>query len=94
MTEKVLRYMVMTLVRPGERLTYDEFLERLYCFYGIAVESPQLMDAMVWSGLPANQSVQSDRESWLCQMLRAGGFLTELSDARSIVCNPFGTNID
>ncbi len=94
MTEKVLRYMVMTLVRSGERLTYDEFLERMYRFYGIGVEPPQLMDAMAWSGLPANQSVQSDRKSWLCQMLRAGGFLTELSDARSIVCNPFGTNIE
>ncbi len=94
MTEQVLRYMVMTLARPGERLTYDEFLERLYCFYGIAVEPPQLMDAMAWSGLPANQSVQSDRKSWLCQMLRAAGFLTELSDARAIVFNPFGSNIE
>lgn len=89
MTERVLRYMVMTLLRPGERQTYDEFLARLYCHFGIAVEGSQLDDAMVWSGMPANASVQHRRGSWLSGMLRAGGFLTELSDACSIVHNPF-----
>lgn len=91
MTERVLRYMVMALLRPGERRTYDEFLERLYYHYGIAIERSQLEDATIWSGLPANDYVQSgENESWLSQMLRAAGFLTELSDACSIVHNPFG----
>jgi len=94
MTERMLRYMVMTLLRPGERQTYDEFLARLYCHFGIAIEGSQLDDAMVWSGLPANASVQHRQGSWLSSMLRAGGFLTELSDACSIVHNPFFGNTD
>jgi len=92
MTEKALRYFVISLLRPGELLTYDDFLSRLYCHYGIAVEGSYVADAMLWSGLPANNSVQSSRESWLSEMLRAGGFLTELSDACAIVRNPFGGN--
>ena len=65
-------------MRPGERRTYDEFLERLYYHYGIAIERSQLEDATIWSGLPANDYVQSgENESWLSQMLRAAD-LTEL----------------
>lgn len=90
MPDTVLRYMVLTLLRPGERQTYKNFLARLYCHYGIAVEGTQLLNAMVWSGLPATNFAHYHRESWLSEMLRAGGFLTELSDACSIVHNPFG----
>jgi|CZCA01.1.fsa_nt_gi hypothetical protein len=92
MTEKALRYFVVTLLRPGELLTYDEFVARLYCHYGIAIEGSYIEDAMRWSGLPPNDSVQSGRELWLPEMLRAGGFLTELSDACAIVHNPFGNS--
>ncbi|NLK01316.1 MAG: hypothetical protein GX318_08810 [Clostridia bacterium] len=90
MTETMLRYLVLVLLHPGERCTYDEFLEKLYLHFGIAIEWRQLNEAMHWSGLPVSDTVQSSRNSWFAEMLRAGGFLTELSDACSIVCNTFG----
>ncbi|AFV11901.1 hypothetical protein Tph_c16980 [Thermacetogenium phaeum DSM 12270] len=92
MTDKILRYLVLVLLRPGERCTYDEFLRRLYYHYGIAIEGKELIGALNWSGLPANSSVLPAKGSWLAEMLRAGGFLTELSDACSIVRNTFSKN--
>lgn len=92
MTDKILRYLVLVLLRPGERCTYDEFLRRLYCHYGIAIEGKELKDALTWSELPANGFDLTLKGSWLAGMLRVGGFLTELSDACSIVCNTFGEN--
>ncbi|MCD5401677.1 hypothetical protein LR013_03705 [candidate division NPL-UPA2 bacterium] len=92
MTDSILRYMVLVLLRPGERCSYDDFLRRLYLHYGIAVEERELTDAAVWSGFPGSSSIQPLKDSWLTGMLRAGGFLTELSDACSIVHNTFKLN--
>ncbi len=89
MTDGLLRYLVTAILSPGERCTYEEFLIRLYIHYGIAVEGEQLTNSLSWSGLPANSSVQPSKGSWFAEMLCAGGFLTELSDACSIVCNTF-----
>jgi hypothetical protein len=81
---------VLVLLKPREHCTYDEFQRRLYHHYGIAVEGEELTDAVLWSNLPANSSMQPQDGSWLAEMLRAGGFLNELSDACSIVRNTFG----
>lgn len=89
MTDSILRYMVITLLHPGESCTYESFLKRLYSHYGIAVEGNILVDAVKWSGLPVNNSTEYSQGSWMSEMLRAGGFLTELSDAYSIVTNTF-----
>lgn len=88
MTDRLLRYLVLVLLKPGEKCTDDVFRQRLYRHYGIAVEGKELTDAVLWAGLPANSSMQP-QESWLTEMLRAGGFLTELSDACSIVKNDY-----
>lgn len=89
MTDNLLRYMVLTLIPPGKSCTYKDFLIRLNNHYGIAIEGEILKDAVKWSGLPPNNSILSSRSDWLTQMLRAGGFLTELSDDISIVHNDF-----
>ncbi|MGI5836576.1 MAG: hypothetical protein ACOX87_08830 [Chloroflexota bacterium] len=88
MTDGMLRYLVLTLMRPGERSEYDDFLRRLYFHYGVAIEGEQLARAVAWTGLPANRTVQPE-EGWLAEALRAGGFLAELSDACSIVRNSY-----
>ncbi len=93
LTDKLLRYLVLSVLPPGKSCEYHEFKRRIYLHYGIAVEGEELLDAVVWSGLPANSSVQPDKGSCLTQMLRAGGFLIELSDGCSIVQNPFSSRI-
>ncbi len=88
MTDDILRYLVLALLRPGERCTYDSFLRRLYLHYGIAVEGDGLRTAATWSGLPPSSSIQTG-DSWLAESLRAGGFLTQLSDACAVVRNTY-----
>jgi hypothetical protein len=90
LTDKFLRYMVLTVLKPGERCEYTTFKQRIYRHYGAAFEQDELDDALAWSELPVNSSIQSDNSSLLSDMLRAGGFLTELSDGCAIVANPFG----
>ena len=46
MTDSLLRYLVTVLLRPGERCTYEDFLEKLYLHYGIAVEGEALTDSL------------------------------------------------
>jgi hypothetical protein len=89
MTDEVLRYLVLALLPPGKRCTYDTFLRRLYLHYGMAVEEEALDGAVAWSGLAPNRTVQPGKASWLAAMLRAGGFLTDLSDACAVVRNPY-----
>jgi len=89
MTEDVLRYLVLALLRPGERCTYDSFLNRLYLHYGIAIEGDLLSEAARWSDLPPTASIQPGRGSWPADALRAGGFLVQLSDACAVVRNTY-----
>ncbi|WP_207641572.1 hypothetical protein [Syntrophomonas palmitatica] len=90
MTDKLMRYLVIALLQPGERVTYQDFLHRMYLHYGLAIEGVELANAMRWSELPPNNAMQEIKGSGFTGMLRAGGFLTELSDAWSVVRNPFG----
>lgn len=90
MTDGLLRYFILTLLKPGCNCSYEGFLERLYANHGIAVEGEHLDLAMRWSQLPPNLSTEYEDSSWLRDMLRAGGFLTELSDGYPIVTNTFG----
>lgn len=89
MTDLILRYLVLALLRPGERCTYSTFLNRLYLHYGIAIEGSQLDLAAQWAGLPRGVSMKSEHDSWLQSMLRAGGSLIDLSDKWAIVQNNF-----
>lgn len=89
LTDRLVRFLVLSIVEPGATYTYDEFKRKIYLHYGIAVEGEELMDAINWTGLPVNSSTHPAGSSWFAQMLRAGGFLIELSDGCSVVRNPF-----
>lgn len=87
--DKIVRYLVLALVPPGERRTYDDFKSVLYAHYGIALEGNELKLAAAWSDLPQLHSTGTETGAWLADMLKASGFLIHLSDACSLVHNPF-----
>jgi len=87
--DQILRYLVLSLIRPGERRTFDVFKRLLYDHYGIAVEGIELKNATRWTELPQLEIVSYDSGAWLRTMLEASGFLIHLSDACSLVSNPF-----
>lgn len=87
--DKILRYFVLTLLRPGERCTFNDFKVLLYTHYGIAIEGRELNKASRWTELPQLDVSGSEGNAWLMAMLQASGFLIHLSDACSLVQNPF-----
>ncbi len=89
MTDKLLRFLVAALLEPGESCTIDEFLDKLYLHYGIAVTGKYIENALKWSKLPSINYDDKREGSWIDQLLYAGGFLTKLSDSCSVVKNTF-----
>lgn len=95
MTENLLRFFVFALIPPGNRWTLDTFKERLYLHYGIAISGTELDKAVRWTYPNKPFSLgQNDHDQWFEDKLRATGLLIPLSDAISLVHNPFGNNSD
>lgn len=87
--DRILRCLLLALVPPGRRCTLDSFRKRLWMHFGIVTDGPELSAAAEWCGFPPVDSVRGQHDGWLVDMLRAAGFLEELSDACSLVQNPF-----
>lgn len=90
LNERLLRFLVFALVRPGERMTYETFKDLLFAHYGIAVDDRQLSKACEWCGTSRLSTLGGTADAWLTEMLDASGMLLRLSDSCSLVCNPFG----
>jgi hypothetical protein len=89
LNDKILRYLVLALVRPGQKCTLDTFKSELYTHYGMAFAGDQLKKACRWSELAPLEDAISPSAIWFEEMLRTAGFLVHLSDACSLVHNPF-----
>ncbi|WP_333870188.1 hypothetical protein [Desulforamulus putei] len=87
--ERLLRLLVLTVLPPGQRCTYPEFLQQVYLHFGIALEGRQLLEALRFTGQFVGHDFAGQDKDWPVAMLRAAGFLEELSDAFSLVVNPF-----
>lgn len=90
LNERLLRFLVLGLVRPGERMTYETFKSMLFAHYGIAVDDRQLSKACACCGTSRLSTFGGAADAWLMEMLDASGMLLRLSDSCSLVCNPFG----
>jgi hypothetical protein len=89
LNDKILRFLVLSLVRPGERVTYDTFKKLLLAHHGIAVDDAGLAAACEWSGTSRLTTLGGNSDEWLVEMLNAAGVLIRLSDSCSLVRNPF-----
>lgn len=89
LNDKILRFLVLSLLRPGERITYDTFKKLLLAHYGIAVDDAGLAAACEWSGTSRLTTLGGNTDEWLIEMLNAAGVLIRLSDSCSLVRNPF-----
>lgn len=93
LNDKILRYLVLALVQPGQKCTLDSFKASLYAHYGIALSGDQLKQSYCWSGLTPLEDAISPSAAWFEEMLRTAGFLIHLSDACSLVHNPFDGDV-
>lgn len=85
----IIRLLVASLIRPGKRIRLSEFYRRIFSHYGIAIRSNELAVALNWLGNPNSVVAVAQDTTWFEDELQRGGFLIALSDAVSIVCNPY-----
>ena len=91
LSEDVIRFLVLSLVAPQEKMTLNMFLEKLYRHYNIVI-GPAEYKKMVGTDSDINESLTNsfiDNAAAFQSFLKATGFLRELSDATSIVVNPY-----
>ncbi len=89
--EDIIRFLVLALIAPGKKMTLNMFLEKLYEHYGIVIgpneyrksqENDDSLDTSLASCFVENEIAFQ-------KFLKETGFLKELSDATSIVINPY-----
>ncbi len=90
LNEKILRYLVLSLV-PGQRMTLDTFKEQIKAHHGFVFELKGLAYSRNWTNRIEELIGGDSDEAWLERMLEASGMLIRLSDACSLVCNPFAS---
>ncbi len=91
LSEDVIRFLVLALVAPQEKMTLNMFLEKLYRHYNIVI-GPNEYKKMIGEDKAMNETLaNSFAENVIAfqSFLKATGFLRELSDATSIVVNPY-----
>lgn len=86
--EDSIRFLVLAIIRPGKKMTIDMFLSKLYDNYGIVIGSTEYKQVASKSDDSLANSFVENKYAFQ-KFLKATGFLHELSDATSVVINPY-----
>lgn len=91
LSEDIIRFLVLSLIAPGEKMTLSMFLEKLYEHYGIVIGPNEYRMSLETNDVldTSLSSCFSENEVAFQKFLKETGFLKELSDATSIVTNPY-----
>lgn len=86
--ERLLRLLVLTVMRPGQRITYATFKRMALVHYGMAFDDAHISAASEWSGGPPILTLGGNADQWLLEMLDSAGVLIRLSDSSAMVASP------
>jgi len=86
--EKILRLLILTVMRPGQRITYETFKRLVKLHYGMMFDDKDISMASQWSGGPPILTLGGNADAWLMEMLDAAGILIRLSDSCTLIVNP------
>jgi hypothetical protein len=87
LNERILRYLVLTVVPAGGRLRYDTFKALVGARHGLVFDGDALGRANSWTGGAAWGFYGLSMDQWLLEMLEAAGMLRRLSDSCALVEN-------
>ena len=93
LSEEIIKFLVLSIIPPKQMITLDEFVNQLYEHFGMVI-GPVQYKAEMEHGFVAEIGDFSFLETNLeafAQKLKDCGFLRDLSDATSIVENPYET---
>lgn len=88
-TDNIVKFLVLALVEPEKKVTLDTFLQKLYKNFGIIIGPREYEEYLKTKGLVEDYSYLQYNLDDFQVLLRKNGFLKELSDATSIVINPY-----
>jgi len=86
--EKILKLLILTVMRPGQRITYETFKRLVKLHYGMMFDDKDINMASQWSGGPPILTLGGNADVWLLEMLDAAGVLIRLSDSCTLIVNP------
>ena len=75
LNDRILRFLVMSLIPPGKRFTYETFKKLLFAHYGIAIDDEKIVQACEWCGTGKLTTLGGTSDMWLVEMLKASGVL-------------------
>lgn len=89
--ETVIKFLVLSIIPPKCMITLDEFISRIYKHFGMVIDKEQYRIEMEKGAVKeiTNFSFLSQNKAAFSQKLKDCGFLRDLSDATSIVENPY-----
>lgn len=86
LSEDLVRFLVLAIVKPGHKMTFDTFLEKLDEHYGMIIGPDQYRRLYPESAMTGY--FEKNKEQFQL-FLKNCGLLRDLSDATSIVENPY-----
>ena len=91
LSENIIKFLVLSIIPPKKMITLDEFIELLYQHFGMVISKKQYKCEMEKGCVKAvgDFSFLDENKKAFAQKLKDCGFLRDLSDATSIVENPY-----
>lgn len=91
LSENMVKFLVLSIIKPKGKLTLDTFLDKLYEHYGIVIDSKHYELEMKKNNgeYLEDLSMLYKNKVAFQEMLKGCGFLRDLSDSTSIVENPY-----
>lgn len=91
LSEETIKFLVMSLIPAGNKITYEYFLDLMYQHFGMIVSAEHYKTAVIDGKITENENVTflNSNKIAFSQKLKECGFLRDLSDATAIVENPY-----
>lgn len=97
LSETVIKFLVMSLIPAGNKVTFEQFLDMMYEHFGIVIAQKHYLMAKengCFKESAAAASFLNANANDFAQKLKNCGFLRDLSDATAIVENPYSKEED
>lgn len=91
LSEDIIKFLVLSIIPPKKMITLDEFIDLLYVHFGMVIGPKQYRLEMNKGCVKVvgDYSFLEENKKAFAQKLKDCGFLRDLSDATSIVENPY-----
>lgn len=91
LSEDIVKFLVLSIIPPKHMITLDEFMDLLHEHFGMVIGAAQYRKEMTNNMLPpiSDLSFMEENKNAFSEKLKECGFLRDLSDATSIVENPY-----